>query len=51
MVPTPDSQRNIFLTRLVLSNGYHALAVGPTGTGKSQNAYDMLSSKVNYINY
>ena len=42
MVPTADSQRNISLMKLLLSNSYHILCCGPTGTGKSQNAYDLL---------
>jgi len=35
MVPTPDSERNIFLMKLLLTHDYHVLSVGPTGTGKS----------------
>ena len=46
MVPTADSQRNIFLMKLLLSNSYNVLCMGPTGTGKSQNGYDLLQTKV-----
>lgn len=35
MVPTADSQRNIFLMKLLILNDFHVLTVGPTGTGKS----------------
>lgn len=42
MIPTNDSQRNIYLTQLLLTNGHHVLCPGPSGTGKSQNIYEML---------
>jgi tRNA A37 N6-isopentenylltransferase MiaA len=29
-----------------MKNNYHVLTVGPTGTGKSQNAYDLLSNRM-----
>jgi len=32
--------------KLLLSNAYHVMTVGPTGTGKSQNVYDLLSKKL-----
>lgn len=45
-MPTADSQRNIFLMKLLLNNSIHVLCVGPTGVGKSQNAYDMLQKQL-----
>jgi len=46
MVPTVDSARNLFLMRLLMTNNFHVMCVGPTGTGKSQNAYDLLSNRM-----
>jgi len=43
MVPTNDSTRNIFMMRLLLTNKYHVLFPGLTGTGKSLNANTLLS--------
>jgi len=42
VIPTNDSTRNIFMMKLLLSNNFHVLCPGPTGTGKSQNAYSLL---------
>lgn len=42
VIPTNDSSRNIFLMKLLLTNNNHVLCPGPTGTGKSQNAYSLL---------
>lgn len=44
MIPTNDSQRNIYLMKLLLTNNYHCLFPGPTGTGKSLNAVKLLTS-------
>lgn len=44
VIPTNDSTRNIYLMKLLLSNNNHVLCPGPTGTGKSQNAYSLLIS-------
>lgn len=44
MIPTNDSTRNIYLMKLLLTNNYHVCFPGPTGTGKSLNAYSLLSS-------
>lgn len=43
MIPTNDSTRNIYLKKLLLSQGYHVMCPGPTGTGKSQNCYSLLT--------
>lgn len=43
MVPTNDSTRNIYLMNLLIVNNNHILCPGPTGTGKSQNIYNLLS--------
>ena len=37
VVPTVDSIRMKFLTKLLIMNGKHCLSPGPTGTGKSVN--------------
>lgn len=42
IVPTADSQRSTYLTRLLLNNNYHVLISGPTGTGKTINAGQLL---------
>ncbi len=44
MIPTNDSTRNTFLMKLLLTNNYHCLFPGPTGTGKSLNAYELLTN-------
>ena len=35
MVPTVDTTRNMFLLNALVGKGYHTLAVGNTGTGKT----------------
>lgn len=45
-IPTNDSTRNIFLIKLLITNKFHVLCPGPTGTGKSQNIYNMLTTKL-----
>jgi dynein heavy chain len=37
VVPTVDSIRMKFMSKLLLTNGKHVLTPGPTGTGKSVN--------------
>ncbi|KAL4464296.1 hypothetical protein ABPG72_011341 [Tetrahymena utriculariae] len=44
MIPTNDSTRNIYMMKLLLTNNYHVCFPGPTGTGKSLNAYSLLSN-------
>jgi dynein heavy chain len=46
MIPTNDSQRNIFLMKFLLSNNYNCLFPGPTGTGKSLNAVTLLTARM-----
>ena len=46
VIPTNDSSRNIFLMKLLLTHNHHVLGPGPTGTGKSQNAYSLLISQM-----
>lgn len=43
MIPTADSTRNIYLIKLLISNNYHVLTPGPTGTGKTQNIFHLLT--------
>ena len=43
MIPTSDSARNIFLLKLLISNGKNVLNVGPTGTGKSLNINQLIT--------
>jgi len=42
MVPTNDSTRNMYNMKLLLSNLFHVICPGPTGTGKSLNIYNLL---------
>jgi len=42
MIPTNDSTRNIYITKLLLTHNYHVMCPGPTGTGKSNNIYELL---------
>lgn len=44
VIPTTDSTRNIYLSRVLLSNGYFVMSPGPTGTGKSLNLQKLLVS-------
>ena len=39
-----DSIRTKYLYKLLLTNKYHVLSPGPTGTGKSVNSSSLLSS-------
>lgn len=43
MIPTSDSQRNLYLSKLLINNDKNILTCGPTGTGKTQNAMLLLS--------
>ncbi|KAL4440889.1 hypothetical protein ABPG74_009302 [Tetrahymena malaccensis] len=46
MIPTNDSTRNIYMKKLLVSQGYHVMCPGPTGTGKSQNCYSLLTTQL-----
>jgi dynein heavy chain len=46
MVPTIDSTRNIFITKILLNNKFHVMCPGPTGTGKSLNLYTLLGKEM-----
>lgn len=48
-VPTADSYRSTYLTKMLLSNGYHVMMPGPIGTGKSINAYNLISTGMGEI--
>lgn len=43
MIPTSDSTRNTHLLRLLITNNKHVLNPGPTGTGKTQNIFKLLT--------
>jgi dynein heavy chain len=43
MIPTADSERSKYLTKLLLTNNYHMLHTGPTGTGKTLNITSLLT--------
>ncbi len=43
MVPTADSERSKYLTKMLLTNNYHMLHTGPTGTGKTLNIASLLT--------
>ncbi len=44
IVPTADSFRSSYLAKMLLTNGYHVMMPGPIGTGKSINAYSLVST-------
>jgi dynein heavy chain len=46
VVPTNDSTRNIYLKQMLVSQRYHVMCPGPTGTGKSQNCYQLLTKEL-----
>lgn len=46
MIPTTDSTRNVYLMKFLMTNNYHVLFPGPTGTGKSLNAMNLLTMKM-----
>ena len=46
VVPTNDSIRNIFLLDHLLTNKYHVMCTGPTGTGKTVNIEQFLKKHV-----
>jgi dynein heavy chain len=45
-IPTADSTRNLYLMKLLLTHNFHVLSLGPTGTGKSQNCYKLLTNSM-----
>jgi dynein heavy chain, axonemal len=47
VVPTLDSIRMKYLKRILVMNKKHVLAPGPTGTGKTVNINQLLSSELN----
>jgi dynein heavy chain len=44
IIPTKDSERSTYLTKMLLTNNHHVMLPGPTGTGKSINSYNLLTS-------
>ena len=44
MIPTADSTRNMYLLKLLLQNNKNVLNPGPTGTGKTQNIFSLLTA-------
>ena len=46
MIPTADSTRNIYLLKLLLENNKHVMNPGPTGTGKTQNIFNLLTKQL-----
>jgi dynein heavy chain len=51
VIPTKDSVRNTFLLKSLLTNGYHALNVGSTGTGKTININKYLQKEMDPRRY
>lgn len=49
IVPTADSFRSSYLAKMLLTNGYHVMMPGPIGTGKSINAYSLVSTGMGEI--
>ena len=43
IVPTAESQRAAFLTKMLLNNNQHVLITGPTGTGKTISLNQLLT--------
>lgn len=46
MIPTTDSTRIIYLLKLLISNNFHVLTPGLTGTGKSVNIANLLTTQL-----
>lgn len=46
MIPTSDSTRNTYLLNLLLANNKHVMNPGPTGTGKTQNIFNLLTKEL-----
>ena len=46
MVPTFDSIRMKYLKKLLIMNKKHVLSPGPTGTGKTVNINELLTSEL-----
>lgn len=44
MIPTADSTRSIYFTKIHLEQNQHVMSPGPTGTGKSLNLFTLLGS-------
>lgn len=51
MIQTADSTRNIYLMKMLMLNNKHVLCPGPTGTGKTQNIFNLLTTQMgeNYL--
>jgi len=47
VVPTIDSIRIKYLKRIIVMNKKHVLAPGPTGTGKTVNINQLLTTELN----
>ena len=43
-IPTKDSIRNKHLIKILLQQNHHVLTLGPTGTGKSLNNSELLTT-------
>jgi dynein heavy chain len=46
VINTTDSIRTKYLYRLLLSNRFHVLSPGPTGTGKSVNCESLMLNEM-----
>jgi dynein heavy chain len=46
LIPTKDSVRYKFLAKTLLTNSKFVLMAGPTGTGKTANLVELLSSEM-----
>lgn len=46
MVPTSDSNRNIYMMKTLMLNSKHVLCPGPTGTGKTLNIFQLLTNEL-----
>lgn len=44
IIPTNDSERSTYMTKLLLTNDCHVMLPGPTGTGKSINSNSLLAT-------
>ena len=48
-IPTKDSIRNRHLIKILLQQKHHVLTLGPTGTGKSLNNSELLTTGLSDI--
>ena len=48
IVPTPDSLRYTYLTKILVKSHKHIITSGPTGTGKTINIVDLINKVLNY---